>query len=138
VEENAIVAERAVVSIAGITTISERVVGSIVGIAAREVEGVYALGASGVSSVRRTLAERLGGAPEKARGVNVEVGLKEVIINIELRVIYGYNIPKIAVKVCQNVADKVRRLCGLVAKQININVIGIEFPEKMPVQIEVE
>jgi len=130
-----VLAEHIGVSIAGITTISERVVASIVGTAAREVEGVYALGPS---SLRRTLAEHLGGAPERVRGVDVEVGEKEAIINIALRVIYGYNIPKIAARVRQKVAGKVEKLCGLVARQININVIGIEFPERMAPQIEAE
>ena len=134
-EEGMVPRERVVVSIAGVTIVSERVVGSIASIAAREVEGVYALGSS---SMGRTLAEHLGDAPERARGISAEVGLKETTINIELRVIYGHNIPKIAAKVRQNVASKVRKLCGLVAKQININVVGVEFPEKMLTQMAAE
>jgi uncharacterized alkaline shock family protein YloU len=113
----------------GTLIIKDEVVAIIAGTAAREVEGVYALGAGGASSVRRTLAERLGGAPEKARGVNVEVGLKEATVNLELRVIYGYSIPKVATKVRQNVADKILNLCGLATKEVNINIVDIYFPE---------
>jgi len=113
----------------GTLTIKDEVVAIIAGTAAREVEGVYALGAGGASSVRRTLAERLAGAPEKARGVDVEVALNEATINLELRVIYGHSIPRIATKVRQNVADRILNLCGLATKEININIVDVYFPE---------
>ncbi len=112
----------------GTLTIRDEVVAIIAGTAAREVEGIYAMGAGGASSVRRTLAERLGGAPERTRGVDVEVGVAEATVNLELRVIYGYSIPKVAAKVRQNVADKTLSLCGLVAKEININIVDVYFP----------
>ena len=58
------------VEIAGQTTIDDQVIGAIANTAAREVEGVTSLG---TSSVRRLLAERLGGAERRARGVGVRV-----------------------------------------------------------------
>jgi uncharacterized alkaline shock family protein YloU len=36
----------------------------------------------------------------------------------------------------QNVARRVLEMCGLVAKEININVVGIEFPDRMPGRVE--
>jgi len=111
----------------GETSIADEVVASIAGVAAREVEGVASVGEF---SVRRMLAERLGGAKEKARGVEVEVGKIEATVDLALNVIYGFNIPKIVAEVRKRVASRLLDLAGLDAKEINVNVVGIEFPEK--------
>jgi len=112
----------------GETIIRDEVVASIVGLAAKEVEGVASLGKS---SIRRKLTERLAGAPEKSRfGVGVEVGEKEAIVDLELDVIYGFNIPKIVNEVREKVASRLVEITGLVAKEINVNVVSIEFPEE--------
>jgi uncharacterized alkaline shock family protein YloU len=115
-------------NIPGVTTIADGVVASIVGTAVQEIEGVHALGAS---SIRRTVIERLGRAERRTRGVDLQVGSKEAVIDLDLRLIYGFNIPQLAAKVRQNIADKLLKLCGLVTKEVNINVVGLEFPERM-------
>ena len=112
----------------GETIIRDEVVASIVGSAAREVDGVANLGKS---SVRRMLTERLVGTPEKTRiGVEVQVGEKEAIVDLELGVIYGFSIPKIVNEVRKKVASRLLEITGLVAKEINVNVVSIEFPEE--------
>jgi uncharacterized alkaline shock family protein YloU len=115
--------------IAGETIIEDEVVASIVGIAAMEVEGVAHLGKA---SIRRSLTERLVGAEAKARtGVEVEVGKKEAIVDVTLGVIYGFNIPNIAIDVRKKVASRLLEITGLVAKEINVDVASIEVPAKM-------
>ena len=121
------------IEVGGETDIEDEVIGAIAGVAAREVEGVSSLGAS---SIRRTITERIGGSEQRARGVGVEAGRREAILDIDLRVIYGFSIPEIVVKVRQNVARRTLELCGLVAKEINIDVVGIEFPDRMPGRVE--
>ena len=114
--------------VAGETTIEDEVVASIAGMAAREVEGVANLGKS---SVRRLVAGALGGAEGKARmGVEVEVGKKEAIVDLQLDVIYGFNIPNIITEVRKKVASRLLQITGLTAKEINVHVVSIEFPEK--------
>jgi uncharacterized alkaline shock family protein YloU len=119
--------------VAGETTIDDEVIGAIAGVAAREVEGVASLG---TSSIRRTVVERLGRAEEKARGVEVEAGKKEAIVDITLNVVYGFSIPKIIIEVRKKVAYRLLELVGLVAKEINVNVVGIEFPEGVERKLE--
>jgi uncharacterized alkaline shock family protein YloU len=111
----------------GETTIADEVVASIAGVAAREVEGVASVGKG---TVRRMLAERLAGAEEKARGVAVEVGEIEAVVDLSLNVVYGFNIPKIIAEVRKKVASRLSDLAGLNAKEINVHIVGIEFPEK--------
>ncbi len=121
------------IEVGGETEINDEVIGAIAGVAAREIDGVGPLGAS---SIRRTIAERLGSAEQRARGVEVEAGRREVILDIDMRIVYGFSIPETVVKVRQNVARHILEICGLIAKEININVIGIEFPERTPSRVE--
>jgi uncharacterized alkaline shock family protein YloU len=121
------------IEVGGETEIDDEVIGAVAGVAAREIEGVSSLG---TSSIRRAIAERVGGAEQRARGVAVEAGRREAILDIELQVIYGFSIPETIVKVRQNVARRVLEMCGLVSKEININVTGIEFPERMLGRVE--
>ena len=121
------------IEVGGETEINDDVIGSIAGVAAREIEGISSLG---TSSIRRTIAERVGGIDERMRGVAVEAGRREAILDIDLRVVYGYSIPETVVKVRHNVARRVLELCGLLTKEININVVAIEFPERMPGRVD--
>jgi len=109
----------------GEASIDDDVIAAIVGVAAREVEGVSELGGR---SMRRGLAERFGRAERRARGVQVEAGKKEAILDLEMRVLYGFNIPEIMTKVRQVVANRVLELLGLVTKEINIKITGLDFP----------
>ncbi len=121
------------IEVGGETDINDEVIGAIAGVAAREIEGVSSLG---TSSIRRTIAERVGGREQRARGVGVEAGRREAVLDIDLQVVYGFSIPETVVKVRQNVARRILEICGLLAKEININVVGIEFPDRMPGRVE--
>jgi uncharacterized alkaline shock family protein YloU len=114
-------------AIAGETVIDDEVIALIAGMAAREVEGVASLG---TSSIRRTLAETVGGARQQARGVMVEAGKKEAILDLTLNVTYGFSIPKVVGAVREKVAERLSQMAGLVAKEIDVTIVGIEFPEK--------
>jgi uncharacterized alkaline shock family protein YloU len=120
-------------SIPGETAIEDEVIASIAGVAAREVEGVSSLG---TSSIRRTLAERLAGTEARSRGVEVEAGKKEAILDLTVNVIYGFSIPDVVDQVRSTVAKRLEEMTGLVAKEINVSVVGIEFPERMPGKVE--
>ena len=114
----------------GESIIEDEVVASIAGTAAIEVEGVANLGKS---SVRRFVAGAVAGAGGKARqGVSVEVGHKEAIIDLQLDVIYGFNIPNIVTEVRRKVASRLLEIAGLTAKEINVRIVSIEIPEKKP------
>jgi len=118
----------------GETIIGEEVVASIAGLAAKEIKGVAGLGKS---AVRRVLTEHLGAADEKARlGVAVEVGKTEAIIDLQLIVVYGLSIPNIINEVRKQVAFRLMELVGLIAKEINVRVVGVEIPEKKQTKVE--
>lgn len=114
----------------GETIIGDEVVASIAGIAAREIAGVGSLGRS---SVRRALTGWYADKAEKARsGVAVEVGKRECIVDLQLNVHYGHNIPSIVNEVRKKIATRLLEYTGLIAKEINIRVVGIEIPPQKP------
>lgn len=118
----------------GETIIGDEVVASIAGLAAKEIKGVAGLGKS---AVRRALTEHLGAADERARlGVAVEVGKTEAIIDLQLIVVYGLSIPNIINEVRKQVAFRLMELVGLIAKEINVRVVGVEIPEKKQTKVE--
>jgi uncharacterized alkaline shock family protein YloU len=117
----------------GETIIGDEVVASIAGLAAKEIKGVAGLGKS---AVRRALTEHLGAANEKARlGVAVEVGKTEAIIDLQLIVVYGLSIPNIINEVRRQVALRLMEFVGLIAKEINVSVVGVEISEEKKTKV---
>lgn len=121
------------IPVGGVTNIEPQVIGALAGVAARSVPGVANLGNT---SLQRSIRERFGSAESRARGVEVEVGRREAIVDISFKAIYGYSIPDMVVKVRHSVAATLLQLAGLLAKEINIRVTGIEFPERMPGRVD--
>jgi uncharacterized alkaline shock family protein YloU len=117
----------------GSTNISEEVIGAVANQAASEVEGVAKVG---TSSLKRVLSERIGSAKRKTRGVGVEAGRKEAILDISVRLFYGYSIPQTVIHIRRIVADRLLKYCGLVAKEVNIKVVGLEFPERLSGRVQ--
>lgn len=110
----------------GKVQISEAVVESITGMAARAVEGVHDLGKGGFG---RGVAKAFGG-DSPGRGVKVEVGTKEVAIDLNLVVLYGHSIQDVCNQVRGAVTDRVAQMTGLAVKELNINVVDIQFPDE--------
>jgi uncharacterized alkaline shock family protein YloU len=114
--------------VTGKTTINDDVIASIASMAAKEVQGVADIG-------KKTIRSAFGGA-KKAQGVMVESGSREAILDMDMKVMYGFSIPEVVINVRHTVARRVLETLGLVTKEININVMGIEFPDKMPGRVE--
>lgn len=112
----------------GNTTIADAVVAKIVGIAAREVPGVHALGGSAsraFGSVRGALG---GGDGNLSQGVKVEVGERQAAADLDVVVDYGFAIVDVAGGVRRNVIGTVERMTGLQVTEVNINVNDIHLP----------
>jgi uncharacterized alkaline shock family protein YloU len=114
----------------GKTTIATGVVAKIVGIAAREIEGVKELVSVGAAASITGLATRFTGADTHAKGVSVEVGEREAAASINIVAIYGINIPQLAEAIRRNVIDRVEAMTGLNVIAVDIAVIDLYFPEE--------
>ncbi len=109
----------------GTIRIANEVVAVIAGLAATEVEGVA--GMSG--GIAGGIAEALG-KKNLSRGVKVEVGEEETIVDIFLIVHYGVRIPDIAFAVQERVKNAIEKMTGLRVLKVNIHVQGVLFPSK--------
>lgn len=106
----------------GRTTISDTVVGKIVGIATRDVSGVHDLGA-GVTRVAGSIRERIpGSTTNHAQGVSVEVGEKQAAADIDIVADYGVALADLASAIRRNVISSVERMTGLEVVEVNVSV----------------
>ncbi len=115
----------------GLLQISDPVVESIAGIAAREVEGVFELGRGGLSRVAKAFS-----SDNPGRGVRVEVGKTEVAIDLALVVSYGHSIQEVCNNVRKSITERIAQMTGLKVKELNLTVVDIHFPEEPKPQPE--
>lgn len=114
----------------GRTAIADSVVAKVVGVAVREVPGVYAMGA-GVSRALGAVRDRLpGGTSSVTQGVGVEVGERQAAVDLDVIVEYGVSIPDLAAGVRRNVVNAVEKICGLEVTEVNIAVDDVHLPSE--------
>jgi uncharacterized alkaline shock family protein YloU len=113
----------------GRTAIADTVVAKIAGMAAAEMQGVYAMGA-GMARAFGAVRERIPGVggPNVAQGVAVEVGERQAAIDLDVIVEYGVSIPDLADGIRRNAIGAVEKMCGLEVTEVNIAVGDIHLP----------
>lgn len=126
----------------GRTMIADVVVQKIAGIAAREVAGIRDLG-GGASRTFGALRERIPGAgTSHGRGITVEVGERQVAVDLDVLVDYGVAIPDLARSVRKNVMTAIERMTGLEVVEVNITVddifLGGDGDDSLPQVARVE
>lgn len=113
----------------GQTQIADVVVQKIAGLSAREVAGIRDLG-GGMSRTMGTLRGRIPGAgTSHGQGVTVEVGERQVAIDLDVLVDYGVAIPALAQSVRQNVMTAIEGMTGLEVVEVNITVNDVYLGE---------
>ncbi|MFP8887190.1 MULTISPECIES: Asp23/Gls24 family envelope stress response protein [Streptomyces] len=115
----------------GKTTIADGVVEKIAGMAAREVDGVHAMGA-GASRAFGAMRDRVpggGGGQSVTRGVKVEVGETQAAIDLDIVVEYGVSITDVANDVRENVIGSLERMTGLEVVEVNVTVDDVKLPD---------
>jgi len=114
----------------GRTTIADSVVEKIAGMAAREVSGIYNLGAGMARTIGGVRERVSGGRPSVTRGVKVEVGERQAAVDLDVVVEYGVAIVDVAGDVRANVISAVERMTGLEVVEVNIAVDDVHLPDE--------
>ncbi|MFE0366943.1 Asp23/Gls24 family envelope stress response protein [Streptomyces tendae] len=113
----------------GRTTIAEVVAAKIAGMAAREVPGIHGLG-SGMTRAIGGVRERMpGGQTSVTRGVRVEVGERQVAVDLDVVTDYGFAIPDVVAETRADVVAALGRMTGLEVVEVNIDVNDVSLPE---------
>jgi uncharacterized alkaline shock family protein YloU len=114
-----------VVNDIGTIRITNEVIAIIAGIAATEVPGVA--GMSG--GIAGGLAEALG-RKNLSKGVKVEAGEKDAVLDVYIIVEYGYRIPDVAWAIQEKVKKAVQEMTGLNVIEVNIHIQGVSFDKE--------
>ena len=106
--------------------IADDVVSVIAGKAVSEISGVAGMAggfAGGISEV-------FSGKKNLSKGIKVDVGEKEVKIDVNIIVEYGARIPDIAFEIQNRVKKTVETMTGLTVTSVNVHVQGVNIPEE--------
>ncbi len=114
----------------GRTIISDTAVAKVVGVAARGVAGVHALG-SGASRSIGALRDVVG-ATDLTQGVRVEVGESQVAVDLVLVAVYGYPLQELADAVRAAVYSAVEGLVGRDVIEVNVEITDVYIPSAEP------
>jgi uncharacterized alkaline shock family protein YloU len=110
----------------GRTTISDTAVAKVAAVAARNVQGVYALG-TGTARALSALRDAVGGS-DIGQGVRVEVGQTQVAVDINLVAVYGVPLQQLANKVRAAVYAAVEEFVGLDVIEVNVEINDVHVP----------
>src|SRR5436309_9307686 len=113
----------------GKTTIANGVVAKIVGIAAREIDGVKDVVGTGAGGTISGLATRVTRGDTRSQGVSVEVGEREAAASINIIAYYGVSIPQLADAIRRNIIDRVESMTGLTVIAVDIAVTDLYFED---------
>ena len=114
----------------GRTVIAETAVAKVVGIAARGVAGVHALG-TGASRSMGAIRDVVG-ATDHTQGVRVEVGESQVAVDIVLVAEYGQPLQSLANTVRRAVYLAVGELVGRDVIEVNIEIADVFVASSEP------
>ncbi|MFZ5353558.1 MAG: Asp23/Gls24 family envelope stress response protein [Bacillota bacterium] len=117
----------------GVVRIAEDVVATIAELAAKEVKGVVSMSGGIADSITEMLGKK-----NPSKGVKVEVGEKEAIIDLYVVVDYGVRIPDISWQIQENVKKAVETMTGLSVVEVNIHIQGVFIPKEPKEQKEVK
>ena len=112
--------------------IADDVVSVIAGKAVSEISGVAGMAggfAGGISEV-------FSGKKNLSKGIKVDVGEKEVKIDVNIIVEYGARIPDIAFEIQNRVKKAVETMTGLTVTSVNVHVQGVNIPEEKKEKIQ--
>ena len=112
--------------------IADDVVSIIAGKAVSEISGVAGMAggfAGGISEV-------FSGKKNLSKGIKVDVGEKEVKIDVNIIVEYGARIPDVAFEIQNRVKKAVETMTGLNVTSVNVHVQGVNIPEDKKVEKE--
>ena len=108
----------------GSVRIADEVIASIAGIAAVDVPGVVGMSSGLIGG----MAEMMG-KKNPSKGVKVQVGAREVAVDLYIIVEYGLRIPDVALQVQEKVKEAVEVATGLSVIEVHVHVQGVGFSQ---------
>lgn len=112
--------------IKGELTYEDRVIQKIIGIALEKVDGLLAVNGGLFSSIKNKLVN----SENVTEGINVEVGKKEVAVDLDVITEYGKDITKIYQDIKEIIASEVRKMTHLEVIEVNVKASDVKTKEQ--------
>ena len=104
----------------GEVKIADEVIAVIAGLATSEVKGV----ASMAGNATRDLIEKLG-VRSLTKGVKVNVEDRKIMVDINVNLKYGYNVPEISSEIQEKVKTTIETMTGMEVTGVNIKIVNV-------------
>lgn len=104
----------------------DKVIQKIVGLALESVDGLLAVDGGFFSN----LTDKLINTDNVTSGVAVEVGQKQVAVDLKIVAEYRKNIPKIYEEIKKIISDEVAKMTDLDVVEVNVDVIDVKTREQ--------
>lgn len=105
------------VEMKGKLTYDDKVIKKIAGIAADSVQGVLTVSSGIIGSLTDSLRK-----DDQTKGITVEVGEKQVALDMNTVCEYGRHVPKLYDEMAKKVADSILEMTGLEVVELNMHV----------------
>ncbi|MGT2807363.1 Asp23/Gls24 family envelope stress response protein [Streptococcus iniae] len=109
-------------SINGQLTFEDKVIEKIVGLAIETVDGLLAVNGGFFSNIK----EKLVNTNSVRDGVNVEVGKKQVAVDLDIIAEYQKHVPTIFEEIKTIIEKEVKQMTDLDVIEVNVNVVDIK------------
>jgi uncharacterized alkaline shock family protein YloU len=111
-------------------TFDDQVIKKIAGIAVSDIPGILGLSGNALTN----LTDKFTNGSNPTKGVNAEVGTKQVAIDLDVIGEYGKNIAEVFAEATKKVSEAVKNMTGLDMIEFNMNVDDVmtkaEYEEK--------
>lgn len=108
----------------GSVRIADEVIASIAGIAAMDTVGVVGMSSGLIGGMAELIGKR-----NPAKGVKVQVGAREVAVDVYIIVEYGLRIPDVALQVQEKIKEAIETATGMSVVEVNVHVQGVGFSQ---------
>lgn len=109
----------------GTVIVVDEVVASIAALAATEVKGVYSMAGTLSNQIKDYI-----GMHNLAKGVKVELVDDEFVIDVAIKLDYGYNVMDVSNKVQEKVKSTVENMTGMTVSDVNVKIADVYVENK--------
>lgn len=117
----------------GTISFADEVISMIAGLATIEIEGVAGMSGKLVDGITEFL-----GRKNFSKGIKVEVGKEDVLVDINIVVNYGISIPDVCQSIQKSVIKAIESMAGLHVTAVNVAVQGLVFKDTPVMEAPVE
>ena len=118
--------EKKVEEVKGELTYEDKVIQKIIGLSLENVPGLLAIDGGFFSN----LTGKLINTDNVASGVNVEVGKKQVAVDLNVIVEYQTSVPELYKKIKEVVVSEISKMTNLEVVEVNVDVVDIKTKEQ--------